>query len=76
MLLSIQRSKEMKRKGFQYWRLAAATATLARLRQEGRKESIGRGASLAEAVLRRHDRVRLLAGFRRWRIADAMVRYM
>lgn len=59
---------------FQRWRLATATAAVEKLRQQERVGSIGRGAVVAEAALRKRDAKRVLSGFRRWREADAKVR--
>lgn len=59
---------------FQRWRLATVTAAVEKLRQQERTGSIGRGAVVAQAALKRRDAGRLSAGFRRWREADAEVR--
>ncbi|CAB1114525.1 unnamed protein product [Ectocarpus sp. CCAP 1310/34] len=65
-----QRCRQLKVSAFQRWRLATAAAAVERLRRRERAGSIGRGAVVAEAVLRRRDAGRVLSGFRRWREAD------
>ena len=69
-----QRSRGVEVAAFQRWRLATATAVVEKLRQQERAGSIGRGAVVAEAALRRRDAGRVSAGFRRWKEADAEVR--
>lgn len=68
-----RRYKRLKLRALQRWRLAAAAAAMRALRQRQRRESLERGASLAEALLRRRVRARLSAGFQCWRDADAEV---
>lgn len=63
----------MKGRALQQWRLAAAAVAMDDLRQQQRVRGLRRGAALAEAVLRRRDGARLLAGFHRWRNVDAEV---
>lgn len=69
-----QRCRQLKVSVFQRWRLATAAAAVERLRRQERAGSIGRGAVVAEAALRRRDAGRVLAGFRRWREVDEEVR--
>eukprot|EP00752_Nemacystus_decipiens_P016258 g14538.t1 len=69
-----RRSREVEVAAFQRWRLATATAVVEKLRRQERAGSVGRGAVVAEAALRRRDAGRISAGFRRWREADAEMR--
>lgn len=68
-----QRSRDAKAKALQRWRLAAAAAAMKDLRWQQRSRSLERGAVLTGDIMSRRDEERLLAGFQRWRDADAKV---
>lgn len=69
-----QRAREIKVKAFQRWRLAAAAAAMTNPRQQQLKKDLRRGAVMAEAILKRQDGAVQLAGFQRWKNADAKVK--
>lgn len=59
---------------FQRWRLATSAAAVQKLKRQKLAGDVGRGVTVAEAVLRRRGAGRVVAGFRRWREADKEVR--
>ena len=72
--ISSRRFRQTEAKAFHRWRLATAEAAMDDLRQQQRDNSLGRGAVLSEAILRRRDSACLRAGFQGWTDVCAKVR--
>lgn len=72
--ISARRFRQAKARAFHRWQLATAEAAMDDLRQQQHDDSLGRGAVLSEAILRRRDSTRLRAGFHRWTDVCAKVR--
>lgn len=72
--ISARRFRQTEAKAFHRWRLGTAEAAMDDLRQQQRDNSLGRGAVLSEAILRRRDSACLRAGFQRLTDVCAKVR--